>query len=249
MTIRITPLIVAMSFMSLSLASLFITVPQSAEATPSAKAVCEQRVKKINNRGKNMAKKSKTIQANYKKANAGWKEKIKVNKQFAAKYSKEAQLQSQVNELNGKIADFKNGTKAYNGAKRTYIAERNKQVKSYKYFKANCATSAGRVAARDKMREWTKTDSKVLKAKATEVSDTYKSKVRTNIIGMRDARTKLISARKAIDGKVALATPSEVEAAVTPDDTDIDSEADNAFEDAEFLNEESNIEEPIPNLE
>lgn len=240
--VKILPVLMAFAFGSISLLAAF-TVPAQAEAALSPKANCERRVKIINNRGKNMAKKSKALQQRYKKANAGWKNKISVNKKYGAKYANESRLLPQVNELNGKITQFKEATKTYNTTKRSYIAERNSQIKTYKHFKADCNTAAGRAAARDKIKART-TDAKVLKQKATAVTGVYKSKVRPAILDMREARKKLAGDRKGIT-QVSLATPTEVESSVAPEDLEIDDEADDVFEDEEFLNDDSNIEEPV----
>ncbi len=244
--IKILPILMAFAFGAISMLAMFI-VPTQVEAALSPKAKCERRVKIINNRGKSMAKKSKSLQQRYKKANTGWKNKISVNKKYAAKYANEPRLVPQVNELNGDINQFKEATKTYNTTKRAYIAERNSQIKTYKHFKANCDTAPGRGAARDKIKARTN-DAKVLKQKATAVTGIYKSKVRPAILAMREARTKLASDRGTIT-QVALASPTEVEGSLAPEDLEIDEEADDVFDNEEFLSEDSNVEEPVEPLE
>lgn len=240
MKINKVPLLIALFFGLLSISAV---IPQESYAATSATATCERRVKTINNRGKKMAKKSKTIQANYVKANKGWKEKISVNKKFGAKYAGEARLSGQVTTLNKQIKVFQQGVKDYNAAKKPYIAERNAQVKSYKQFKAKCSENSGREAARAKIKALNQTDSKVLNEKSKAVSTVYKTKVRTGILSMREARTSLLSAKKKIS-RVNIASQSSIDSSVSEDDLDIDDDADSDFDESE-MDDLSNILEEV----
>ena len=232
MNIRKLPLLLAFSFSILSFAAILTPQPTYA-ATPAE--VCQKRVKKINNRGKKLAKKSITLKANYKKSNKGWKDKATANYKFAAKYQGEDRLQGEVGTLKSKIKNFEGGVKDYNRAKKPYIAERNAQVKSYKKFKANCSTTNGRQAAREKIKMVTP-DSRTLKAKSTAVSEVYKSKVRPGVLGMKEARTALLSSIKKMS-EVEIATAASIEQAVASDisQIELEDEIDEEFDDSELL--------------
>lgn len=201
---------------------------------------CQKRVKILNSRGKKMAKKSKVIQTKYKAANAGWKTKISDNKKFATKYAEDDRLSGKTDILKKEIKEFQLAVKSYNNVKRPYIAERNSQIKSYKAFKADCNTGAGRVAALEKMRARF-ADSQTLNTKSKAVSEVYKSKVRAGILDMRNARADIIKAKKGLR-EVAKASQSSIDESVTSEDTDTDDESDNEFDEDE-MNDPNNDEE------
>lgn len=170
---------------------------QAATAS-TAVAKCEKRVTLINKRGTDMAKKSQSLQARYKKSNETWKTKMINNRIMVIRNKKDSRLEERANFLNLQIDSFENNVKLYNEVKADYIAERNAQVKSYKNFKADCNQSTGRAAAQSKVKQLSATDSKKLSSLAKGLNKTYTELVRPDIIKMRDNRTQLLDIKKTI---------------------------------------------------
>ena len=179
-----------------------------------------------------MAKKSKEIQTKYKKANKGWKEKITVNKKFATKYADDDRLSGKTDVLKKEVKEFQQAVKEYNAAKKPYIEERNSQTKSYKTFKANCATGAGREKTLEKMRARNE-DMPKLAAKSKAVSEVYKTKVKVGILDMRKARADILSAKKGLR-EVEKASQATIDGSVSGEDTDVDEDIDDLFDQADL---------------
>lgn len=238
-TIKLPYIFVAIVFLCSAIAPLTVTQDVSAM---TAKEKCERRVKILNNRGKKMARKSKELQDKYKKANKGWKDKIKTNKDLATKYSTDDRLEAKAKVLTKEAKQFQTAVKDYNNVKRPYIQERNVQIKRYKKFSTNCATGAGRVAAAEKIRQ-RDADSKTLNEKSKAVSEVYKSKIRKGILDMRAARKALADARKGMK-EVEKADQASIDGAYRADDNDTGDDADNLFDDTE-LDPNSNVDDGL----
>jgi hypothetical protein len=241
MKTRILPILLCLMMMlpvTLSVSSAEV------EAASSPTNLCQKRVASIHNRGKHLAKGSKTLRAHYKVANKRWKDRLATNKKTLTKYGKEPRLQAQETAFQGSMQGFKTSVKNYNAAKKVYIQERNSQIKSYKHFSANCSTAAGRNAARAKILAW-KQDVPKLNKLANSVHAVYTSQVVPANTKMHNDRVALINARATLSRVVA--QPAAVQdQSVTPEDVAVGEEADETFDASEIDDPAIETDEALP---
>lgn len=233
-------------FTLLSCTSIHATEAEAITPAASTTVRCEKRVKQINNRGKKLAKQSKSLQTKYKNSNSGWKKKSASNRKLVAKYKNEPDLRVQTSDLSLKVNSFQKGVFAYNQSKTSYIQERNAQIKSYKHFKANCAQHEGRLSAQNKVKALSQTDKKSLSNKSKAISQVYATQVRPAILQMRNSRNALAVAVKNLETKPAPPVQAEVSAAEDLESpvNKMGEEIDESFDQSELI-DDTNIEEEI----